>query len=167
MISASPRMAAPRFPLSRIREQPKRGASQFAELLLHGRNTRRAPSLGAPVGLHRRTLGREPRPPAKGPPSSFRPHQKPAPLLILTINCSKLDSLSRRMLVCHCKRVCDRTIRQCVIDGARTVDQVGAACRAGTGGGGCRPLVEALIQLEVRRESGAGSASSDHCAAQL
>ncbi|MFO7177090.1 MAG: (2Fe-2S)-binding protein [Pseudomonadota bacterium] len=72
------------------------------------------------------------------------------------------------MLVCHCKRVCDRTIRQCVLEGARSVDQVGAACRAGTGCGGCRPLVEALIELEVRRrESGAGPTPSDDYVAHI
>ncbi|MFW6067852.1 MAG: (2Fe-2S)-binding protein [Myxococcota bacterium] len=53
------------------------------------------------------------------------------------------------MLVCHCKRVCDGTIRQSVRNGARTAEQVGAECRAGTGCGGCRPLIDLLIDEEA------------------
>jgi len=43
-------------------------------------------------------------------------------------------------------------IRECVREGARSVDDVGDACRAATGCGGCAPLVEQLIQLETSRD---------------
>lgn len=59
------------------------------------------------------------------------------------------------MLVCHCKRVCDRTVREVVQCGARSVDDVGEACRAGTGCGGCRPLIDALIDEEAGGEGAA------------
>ena len=49
------------------------------------------------------------------------------------------------MLVCHCRAVCDRVIRQCIRDGARSTDEVGDACGAGTRCGGCRPTIEALL----------------------
>lgn len=52
------------------------------------------------------------------------------------------------MLVCHCERVSDRTVRHLARSGAETVDQVGAMCRAGTGCGGCRPLVRAIVDEE-------------------
>ena len=52
------------------------------------------------------------------------------------------------MLVCHCKRVCDRTIRECVERGARSVEEVGRACEAGTGCGGCHPTIRALVAGE-------------------
>ncbi|MEM1414621.1 MAG: (2Fe-2S)-binding protein [Myxococcota bacterium] len=52
------------------------------------------------------------------------------------------------MLVCHCKKVHCRTVRSAVRDGADCVDSVGRACGAGTGCGGCRPLVSALIDQE-------------------
>lgn len=57
------------------------------------------------------------------------------------------------MLVCHCMHVNDRTIRQCVREGARCPEEVAARCAAGAGCGGCRPMVESLIRLEVHRES--------------
>ena len=66
------------------------------------------------------------------------------------------------MLVCHCKRVCDRMVRDAVTKGARSAEEVGAACRAGTGCGGCLPLIdslidehgsEALVPIDLRRAS--------------
>jgi bacterioferritin-associated ferredoxin len=54
------------------------------------------------------------------------------------------------MLVCHCKRVCDRTIRETVRCGvAATSEDVGRACGAGTRCGGCRPLIDDLIEQEA------------------
>ncbi|MCA9606275.1 MAG: (2Fe-2S)-binding protein [Myxococcales bacterium] len=52
------------------------------------------------------------------------------------------------MLVCHCHRVNDRTIRDACRSGARTTDEVGEACGAGTGCGGCKPAIEGLIVSE-------------------
>ncbi len=49
------------------------------------------------------------------------------------------------MLVCHCHRICDRTIRASIREGARSIDEVGDACRAGTGCGGCRPAIAGLL----------------------
>jgi bacterioferritin-associated ferredoxin len=54
----------------------------------------------------------------------------------------------RFMIVCHCHRVCDRTIRACVRAGARTEEAVGDACGAGTTCGGCVPAVEEIIEEE-------------------
>jgi len=45
-------------------------------------------------------------------------------------------------------KVCDRTIRECVERGARSVEDVGRACQAGTGCGGCRPTIRALVAGE-------------------
>ena len=52
------------------------------------------------------------------------------------------------LLVCHCMKVCDRTIRECVERGARSVEEVGRACQAGTGCGGCHPTIRALVAGE-------------------
>lgn len=49
------------------------------------------------------------------------------------------------MLVCHCHRVNDKAIREVAESGAQSVEDVGAACGAGTGCGGCRPAIEGLI----------------------
>jgi bacterioferritin-associated ferredoxin len=53
------------------------------------------------------------------------------------------------LLVCHCMKVCDRTIRECVERGARSVEEVGRACQAGTGCGGCQPTIRALVAGEA------------------
>ena len=58
------------------------------------------------------------------------------------------------MIVCHCRRVCDRTIRSAVRAGADTEDAVGEACGAGTGCGRCRPAVSALIDSEQKPRVG-------------
>jgi bacterioferritin-associated ferredoxin len=52
------------------------------------------------------------------------------------------------VLVCHCHRICDRTIRESIREGARSIDEVGDACRAGTGCGGCRPAIAGLLRAE-------------------
>jgi bacterioferritin-associated ferredoxin len=52
------------------------------------------------------------------------------------------------LLVCHCHRVCDRVIRECVEDGARSLDDIGRACGAGTACGGCQPTIGALLAGE-------------------
>jgi nitrite reductase (NADH) large subunit len=52
------------------------------------------------------------------------------------------------MIVCHCKNVSDRRIRLAVRNGARSVEEVRAACGAGTCCGGCLPLVSDLIADE-------------------
>lgn len=62
---------------------------------------------------------------------------------------------SKGVLVCHCRRVNDRTIRAVARAGARSCDDVGAACGAGTGCGGCRPAIEGLIVSERAAEGGA------------
>lgn len=56
------------------------------------------------------------------------------------------------MLVCHCRRVCHKEVLEACRAGASTVEEVGRECGAGTGCGGCRPLIEDLIQLHARSD---------------
>ncbi len=58
------------------------------------------------------------------------------------------------MLVCHCKRVNDRAIRDAIGAGARCRGAIGRACGAGTGCGGCLPAVDAILATESREHSG-------------
>jgi bacterioferritin-associated ferredoxin len=60
---------------------------------------------------------------------------------------ARLDSV----LVCHCKAIYDRTIRQVVESGARTCRQVDRACAAGGSCGGCQPLIRAIIADERQK----------------
>ncbi|MEY4576291.1 MAG: BFD-like [2Fe-2S] binding domain [Pseudomonadota bacterium] len=52
------------------------------------------------------------------------------------------------MIVCHCRRVCDRAIRAAIHAGAGTEDQVADACGAGSVCGGCVPAVTELLEEE-------------------
>jgi bacterioferritin-associated ferredoxin len=62
--------------------------------------------------------------------------------------------------------VFDRTIRQCVRDGAATPAAVTAACGAGSRCGGCRASIEAIVDGSVDRESAADDAAPrPECAA--
>lgn len=54
------------------------------------------------------------------------------------------------MIVCHCRGVSDRTIREAVRSGARSLGEVTARCGAAGRCGGCRPLVDLVVRLELR-----------------
>lgn len=60
------------------------------------------------------------------------------------------------MIVCLCRGVSDRTVRLVVAQGAATPDAVAARCGAGGDCGGCRAMVEDLIE----EGSGIGAAAS-------
>lgn len=49
--------------------------------------------------------------------------------------------------------VSERDVLATIRAGARTVDEVGERCDAGTGCGSCRGGIELLIQQEVRRRA--------------
>ena len=53
------------------------------------------------------------------------------------------------MIVCHCFRVSDRTIRRAVAEGACDLASVSRACAAGGGCGGCRPEVADIVSREL------------------
>ncbi|MEM7135576.1 MAG: (2Fe-2S)-binding protein [Myxococcota bacterium] len=57
------------------------------------------------------------------------------------------------MLVCHCHAVNDTTIRRCVAEGARSGSEVREACGAGGACGGCRPIIDRLIQSQDSAET--------------
>ena len=50
------------------------------------------------------------------------------------------------MIVCICWGVSEDRIRQAVSRGARTSDEVGDACLAGTACGSCRPMLAQMIE---------------------
>ena len=53
------------------------------------------------------------------------------------------------MLVCHCKVVFDREIREVIDEGAQDVFAVADLCEAGTVCGGCVPAICELLGQEV------------------
>jgi bacterioferritin-associated ferredoxin len=56
------------------------------------------------------------------------------------------------MIVCHCKVVSDRHVRDAIVCGASTPDDVGDMCGAGTGCGSCRPTIGMLLATTVVSE---------------
>jgi bacterioferritin-associated ferredoxin len=49
------------------------------------------------------------------------------------------------LVICHCERVNDRTIRKLIRDAEVTIDDVIATCGAGGRCGGCRASIEQLL----------------------
>jgi bacterioferritin-associated ferredoxin len=61
------------------------------------------------------------------------------------------------LIVCQCQAVNDRTVALAIEDGARTVDEIGERCRAGTDCTGCHPELERLLCERASRLAGAGA----------
>ncbi|NJN64342.1 MAG: (2Fe-2S)-binding protein [Acidobacteria bacterium] len=59
------------------------------------------------------------------------------------------------MYVCLCFGVNERAIRQLIEDGARSIEAVGAACRAGTECGSCRQKILHLLDEKRAGDSDA------------
>lgn len=55
------------------------------------------------------------------------------------------------MLICHCKGVNDHAVRTAIAAGARDLDDLGARCGAGTGCGGCIPVLRELLREGIER----------------
>ena len=53
--------------------------------------------------------------------------------------------------------VSEREVAACIRAGARTVDEVGEACEAGTGCGSCRGGIEVMLDEHRRRAERAGN----------
>jgi len=68
-------------------------------------------------------------------------------------------------LVCHCMVVDEREVIAAIRRGARTVEEVGAACEAGTGCGSCRGAIESSLRDEELRRARKGT--PDEVLAQL
>jgi len=60
------------------------------------------------------------------------------------------------MLVCHCKGLTDREVRRAIRAGAATPREVSRECGAGSVCGGCRPLIDELLECRGARSAGAG-----------
>ena len=54
------------------------------------------------------------------------------------------------MLVCHCKGLTDRDVRRAIESGACTRRDVVRRCGAGSVCGGCRPLIDELLESGER-----------------
>jgi bacterioferritin-associated ferredoxin len=57
------------------------------------------------------------------------------------------------MYVCICAAVTDTVVRSCIARGARSVEEIGEACEAGTGCGSCHAEIEAEIDVFAVAES--------------
>jgi bacterioferritin-associated ferredoxin len=70
-----------------------------------------------------------------------------------------------QMIVCLCHPTSDRDVDAIIDDGARTVEEIGERCGAGTGCGAC--LVELRERLDARGAAGCGRDSRDCASDQL
>lgn len=53
------------------------------------------------------------------------------------------------VIVCHCHGISDRRIESEMRLGARTVEDIGERCGAGTNCGGCVPLIEDILESKL------------------
>jgi len=53
------------------------------------------------------------------------------------------------MIVCHCRAVTERAIRDAVRDGARCRRSVARACAAGRSCGGCTHAIDEIVRSEL------------------
>lgn len=70
-----------------------------------------------------------------------------------------ISGIGEPMVVCLCQGVSDKSVRASIEAGARTRQQVTAACGAGDGCGTCHRTIKSLI-LECRRDAPAGLSST-------
>ncbi len=56
-----------------------------------------------------------------------------------------------RVLLCQCNTVFEHEVVACVRRGARSVDEVGDDCEAGTGCGSCRGAIKTILEEEAQR----------------
>jgi bacterioferritin-associated ferredoxin len=65
------------------------------------------------------------------------------------------------MIACSCEVVAEREVRAAAAAGACTVEEVGFACRAGTGCGACHRSIDRILReaaVELRPVETAGDA---------
>ena len=62
---------------------------------------------------------------------------------------------SMRLLLCQCNAIFEHEVLLSIRKGARTVDEVGDDCYAGTGCGSCRGTIKTMLEEEAQRRSAA------------
>ncbi len=55
------------------------------------------------------------------------------------------------ILLCHCNTIFEHEVVAAIRRGARTVDEVGLACEAGTGCGSCRGAIKTILEEQAQR----------------
>lgn len=73
---------------------------------------------------------------------------------------SLLRSCRVECILCHCMSVSERDVARAIAGGARTVDEIGELCEAGTGCGSCRGGIEVMLNEAALRRS-RGDATAD------
>ncbi|ONI84587.1 (2Fe-2S)-binding protein [Saccharothrix sp. ALI-22-I] len=53
------------------------------------------------------------------------------------------------MYVCICAAVSDTQVRACIRNGARTVEEIGERCQAGTGCGTCLDHLDGMLEQDL------------------
>ncbi len=56
----------------------------------------------------------------------------------------------RRLLLCQCNAIFEHEVLTSIRRGARTVDEVGDDCYAGTGCGSCRGAIKTMLEEEAQ-----------------
>lgn len=60
------------------------------------------------------------------------------------------------MFVCSCRAVTDRTVKEAIADGARTIEQIALKCGAGSLCQGCWPTLSELLSEHLDEQPRSG-----------
>lgn len=71
------------------------------------------------------------------------------------------------VLLCQCNTVFEHEVVACVRRGARSLDDVGDACEAGTGCGSCRGAITTILEEEAQRRRAAPDRGAPEALFQL
>lgn len=72
-----------------------------------------------------------------------------------------------RVLLCQCNTVFEHEVIACVRRGARTVEEVGDDCEAGTGCGSCRGAIKTILEEEAQKRRGGRDGGAPEALFQL
>lgn len=72
-----------------------------------------------------------------------------------------------RVLLCQCNTVFEHEVIACVRRGARTVEEVGDDCEAGTGCGSCRGAIKTILEEEAEKRRGGRDGGAPEALFQL
>nr|WP_276600481.1 MULTISPECIES: (2Fe-2S)-binding protein [unclassified Nannocystis] len=72
-----------------------------------------------------------------------------------------------RVLLCQCNTVFEHEVIACVRRGARSVEEVGDDCEAGTGCGSCRGAIKTILEEEAQKRRGGRDGGAPEALFQL
>jgi bacterioferritin-associated ferredoxin len=84
-------------------------------------------------------------------PMEARPYRRVERISLPIDSNNTMKASKRDMYVCLCMEVTDTEIKKLIIQGARTLEDIGDSCGAGTCCGSCHGHVQDILDCELRK----------------